>query len=268
MFKGKLLVLLLVLCVALPGCFGSGTQGRIGQWRVEVGPPGNEFYEASPPKAEPPSEAVLRWAKILAPSAKVKKWELRSEGYEIETKMGDEKYKFTVTPEGELLELKYENDATHVKEESNELVLRGTKKSTALSVVPKAILKTLAKAMPDAKPSKVWSADTIVGPRYVIQVGKMAFYARPDGQIQAGDLVSKGALDEVDPAKAEVVLAQYRQRFNFENQIKRLGRWPKRADGSYRYVVMGDSRSQWELWSNIVKHIDGLDPKPACINLR
>jgi len=263
MFKGKLLVLLLVLCVALPCCSGSGTQGRIGQWRVEVGPPGNEFYEAEQPVAQtPPSEAVLRWAKILAPSAKLKKWELKSKGYEIETEMGDEEYKFTVTPGGELLKLKYENDATYVKEEPNELVLRGTKKSIALSAVPKATLKTLAKAMPDAKPSKVWSADTIVGPRYVIQVGKMAFYARPDGQIQAGDLVSKGALDEVDPAKAEVVLAQYRQHFNFENQIKRLGRWPKSADGSYRYVVMGDSRSQWELWSNIVKHIDSLDPKP------
>lgn len=266
MFKGKLLVLLLLLCVALPDCSGSSIQERIGQWRVEVGPPGNEFYEAEQPIAQiPPSEAVLRWAKILTPGAKVKKWELKSKGYEIESETGDEEYKFTVTPEGELLKLKYENDATYVKEEPNELVLRGTKKSIALSAVPKATLKTLAKAMPDAKPSKVWSADTIVGPRYVIQVGKMAFYARPDGQIQAGDLVSKGALDEIDPAKAEVVLAQYRQRFNFENQIKRLGRWPKSADGSYRYVVMGDSRSQWELWSNIVKHIDGLDPKPAFV---
>ncbi len=263
MFKGKLLVLLLVLCVALPGCSGSSIQGRIGQWRVEVGPPGNEFYEAEQPIAQiPPSEAVMRWAKILTPGAKIKEWELKSKGYEIETERGDDEYEFTVTPEGKLLKLKYENDATDVKEEPNELVLRGTKKSIALSAVPKATLKTLAKAMPDAKPSKVWSADTIVGPRYVIQVGKMAFYARPEGQIQAGDLVSKGALDEIDPAKAEVVLAQYRQHFNFENQIKRLSRWPKSADGSYRYVVMGDSRSQWELWSNIVKHIDSLEPKP------
>jgi len=63
-------------------------------------------------------------------------------------------------------------------------------------------------------------------------------------------------------AKLEALLGQYRERFNFENQIKRLGRRPKSADGSFRYVVMGDSRSQWKLWSNIVKHIDGLEPKP------
>jgi len=104
----------------------------------------------------------------------------------------------------------------------------------------------------------------------------MAFYARPDGQIQAGRRVDDGGLNEIYPPsgkkgekafKAELkeLLGQYRKRFNVENQIKKLGKGPKSSDGSYRYVVMGDSRSQWELWSNMVKHIDGLDPKPAFV---
>jgi len=282
MFKGKLLVLLLMLSISQPGCSGSGTQERIGPWRVKVGPPGNEFYQSplpKPEKAQPPSEAVLRWAKILAPHAKVTEWELNSDGYRIDAEAGEEQYKFDVTPEGELLELQYENDAMNVEEQADELVLRGTKKSIVVSAMPNAALETLAKAMPDAKPSKAWTADTIAGPRYVILVGKLAFYARPDGQIQAGGLVSKGALDEIDPAgsqkdkttaselkepdpEVKALLGRYRHRFNFTNQIKKLGRWPKSANGSFRYVVMGDSRSQWQLWSNIVKHIDGLDPKP------
>jgi len=281
MFKEKLLVLLLALCVALPGCSGSGASERVGQWRVKVGLPGNEFYKA-PEKGPPPSEAVLRWVRIFAPHAKITEWELDSDGYQIDAEAGEEQYKFDVTRKGELFELQYENDATNVDEEADKLVLRGTKKSIAVSDVPKAALETLARAMPDARPSKAWTADTIVGERYVILLGKMAFYARPDGQIQAGGLVSKGALDEIDPAdrqmdktsasdlkkfsaELEALLGQYRQRFNFENQIKRLGRRPKNADGSFRYVVMGDSRSQWDLWSNIVKHIDGLDPKPAFV---
>lgn len=278
MFKEKLLVLLLVLCVALPGCSGSGASERVGQWRVEVGPPGNEFYKA-PEEGPPPSEAVLRWVSIFAPHTKVTEWEFDSDGYEIDAEAGEEQYKFDVTRKGELFELQYENDATGVDEEADELVLQGTKKSIAVSDVPKAALETLARAMPDARPSKAWTADTIAGKRYVILLGKMAFYARPDGQIQAGGLVSEGALDEIDPADVqmdktsasdlkkfsaalEALLGQYRERFNFENQIKKLGRRPKNADGSFRYVVMGDSRSQWELWSNIVKHIDGLEPKP------
>ncbi|MCH7556993.1 MAG: metallophosphoesterase [Planctomycetes bacterium] len=281
MFKEKLLVLLLVLCVALPGCSGSVMPERVGQWRVEVGPPGNEFYKA-PEKGPPPSEAVLRWARIFAPHAKVTKWKLENNGYQIDSETGNEEYKFYVTPEGKLLGFKYENNATGVEEQADELVLRGTKKSIAVSAVPNAALETLARAMPNAKPSKAWTADTIVGKRYVILVGKTAFYARPDGQIRTGGLVSIGALDEIDPAdrqkdktsdsdpkkfsaELEALLGQYRQRFNFTNQIKRLGRRPKNADGSFRYVVMGDSRSQWDLWSNIVKHIDGLEPKPAFV---
>ncbi|UCE47676.1 MAG: metallophosphoesterase, partial [Phycisphaerales bacterium] len=185
---------------------------------------------------------------------------------------------FGVAPDGELLGLEYENDATDVDEEPDELVFRGTKKSIAVSDVPKAALKTLGEAVPGARPAKAWTADTIAGPRYVILIGKMAFYARPDGQIQAGGRLKDGALDEIDPPRTprdsdlkgfnaglKRLLGRYRDRFNFQNQIERLGKGPAGKDGSFRYVVMGDSRSQQKLWSNIVKHIDSLDPKPAFV---
>ena len=278
MLKRRLLPLLLTLCMAVPAFSAEGIPGRIGPWRIEVGPPGNEFYKA--PEADPPSKAVLRWVKIFAPRAKVTEWEFDGDGYYIIcARVGeDEEYKFGVTPDGELLGLEYENDATGTDEEPDELVFRGTKKSIAVSQVPKAALRTLAQAVPGAKPGKAWTADTIAGPRYVILIGKMAFYARPDGQIQAGGRLKDGALDEIDPPstqsgsnpksfKAELkkLLGRYRDRFNFENQIEKLGRGPASADGSFRYVVMGDSRSQWKLWSNVVKHIDSLDPKPAFV---
>jgi len=60
-------------------------------------------------------------------------------------------------------------------------------------------------------------------------------------------------------------LGPYRERFNFENQIKKLGKKPSSSDGSFRYVVLGDSRSHRQLWSTMVKHIDMLDPKPAFV---
>ncbi len=120
MLKRRLLVLVLALCVVLPAFYATGIPNRIAMWRVEVGPPGNEFYEV--PKSPPLSEAELKQ-----------------------------------------------------------------------------------------------------------------------------------------------LLGRYRDRFNFENQIKKLGKGPKSTDGSFRYVVMGDSRSQWDLWSNIVKHIDMLEPKPKFV---
>lgn len=279
MLKRRLIVVLLVLCVALLACYASPIPERIGPWRVEVGPPGNEFYELPTAKVPPPSEAVLRWAKVFTPHAKVTGWDPENGDYRIYAEVGKEKYQFDVTPAGKLLALEYENDATDIKEEPDKLVFRGTKKSIAVSELPEAAIKTLAEAMPQAKPSKAWTAETIAGPRYVIVIDEMAFYARSDGQIQAAGLISKGALDEIDApspqedkktasdpkafnAELAELLGQYRERFNFENQIKKLGKGPKSADGSFRYVVMGDSRSQWEMWSNIVKHIDSLEPKP------
>jgi hypothetical protein len=246
---------------------------------VEVGPPGNEFYQTprkKKDKPKPPSGTVLRHAAIFVPHMKVTDWEFDDGEYEISCERGDEKYRFNVTPEGELLELKYENDETDVEEEADELMLRGTKKSIAVNEVPKEARATLAMAYPNAKPARVWTAETTAGPRYVIQIGEMAFYARPDGQIQAGRRIDDGGLNEIYPpsraknkkafkADLEKLLGPYRRRFNFENQIKTLGKDPKRADGTYRYVVMGDSRSQWALWSSMVEHIDGLEPKPAFI---
>lgn len=277
MLKRRLFVLVLALCVALPVFSATGIPNRIAMWRVEVGPPGNEFYEA--PKVQPPSEAVLRWANIFAPHAKVEKWKLKSSGYRLYAKVGREQYKFYVRHGGELYKFEYKNGATGVEEVIGKLILRGTKKDIPVSKVPKAALDTLAMAMPDAKPTEAWTADTIAGPRYVILAGEMVFYVRPDGQIQAAGLVKNGALGEIEPSDVKIaprpasdekefmaeirqLLSQHQDRFNFENQIKKLGPGPKSANGSFRYVVIGDNRSQWDLWSNIVKHIDKLVPKP------
>jgi hypothetical protein len=276
MLKRKLTVLAVCLSVAVSVCSAGKIAKSIGYWRVEVGPAGNEFYQSPKerPKPKPPSQAVLRYAKIFVPNMKVTKWEFDDGVYEIRCEKGDEEYKFEVTPAGKLVELQYENDETDIDEEADELVLRDTKKSIALGEVPKKALATLAKAYPKAEPSKAWTAGTIAGRRYVIQIGEMAFYARADGQIQAAKRIEDGGLNEIDPKpkdekesknRLEDLLGPYRQRFNFQNQIKKLGAKPKNSDGSYRYVVVGDSRSQWGLWSNIAKHIDGLDPKPAFV---
>ncbi|MHC4351747.1 MAG: metallophosphoesterase family protein [Planctomycetota bacterium] len=252
---------------------------RMGEWYVTVGPAGNTVYR--PPEAipenTPPSEEVLGIPAIFVPHLKVTDWKISDGEYEIECERGDEKYEFTVKPDGALLELQYEDDKTHIKEEADELVYEGTKKAIDVKAVPARALLTLSKAYRGEKPERAWAAETIAGPRYVIQIAGMAFYARDDGQIQAARQIRDGGLDEIGPEdrppvdkeqfglEMERLLSPYRERFNFQNQIKKLGSTPGNPDGSYRYVVMGDSRSQWNLWSNIVKHIDSLDPKPAFV---
>jgi len=275
MYERKLVILILIFCLLVPVYTMAQIAERIGKWRVEVGPPGNEFYQAPRINHKPPSEAVLRYARIFVPHMKVTDWELDDDEYEIRCILGDEEYKFDVTPQGELIEMQYENDAANIDEEADGLVLRGTKRSIAISEIPQKSLATLAEVYPDLIPDQLWTAETIAGPRYVIQIGNMAFYARPDGQIQAGRRIDDGGLNEVDPpverdekafnADLEKLLGPYKKHFNFENQMKKLGNNPENKDGSYHYVVMGDSRSNRDLWSNMVKHIDNLVPKPAFV---
>ncbi|MHC4192871.1 MAG: hypothetical protein ACYSP9_01685 [Planctomycetota bacterium] len=147
----------------------------------------------------PPPEAVLRYAKIFVPHMEVTDWEFDNDQYELVCERGDEEYEFDVMLDGELTELQYKNDETDIQENADHMAFRGTKKSIAVNEVPNKALATLAEAYPGLKPSKAWTADTVAGRRYIIQIGEMAFYARPDGQIQAGERIDKGALNEIDP---------------------------------------------------------------------
>ncbi len=270
-----LLVAAAVLCSVCPA---GGIPEHIDGWRVERGPAGNDYYQPKgdePDRSEvsPPSEAVLRYPKIFTPAAKVTNWDFDDGAYEVTCQRGPERWRFTVTPEGELQEIQYKNRRTDTQEEADELVFMGTKKPVKLDSVPPAALSVLEKAYPGQMPQRAFTAQTTAGLRYGIQIGEMVFYARNDGQIQAAGSVSEGALGEIHPpqwekdeakfkAALDKYLGRYRRRFNFANQIKKLGTSPRSADGSYRYVVMGDSRSNRRLWQAMVKHISSLKPRP------
>ncbi len=62
----------------------------------------------------------------------------------------------------------------------------------------------------------------------------------------------------------EKTLGKHTERFNIEKQIAMLRRNPPSDDG-FRFVVMGDSRSNFDLWEDVVEHIDRVRPRPAFI---
>ncbi|UCH66296.1 MAG: metallophosphoesterase [Ignavibacterium sp.] len=259
------------------GSIESGIPKEVGDWRVEVGPPGNEFYQAPVFETIPPSEDVLQLVWNIAPQhAKVSEWEQNVKDiYFIRAKARNEEYDFILGADASLFEVAYENDSTKIKEEADRLVLKGSKKSIELSEVPQSALQTISKVFPDSIPKETWIASTVSGERYVIVVGQTVFYARPDGQIQAAGLTSRGALNEVDPsvkkknreeivAEAKQKLAPYRERFNIQKRVDKLVN-EAASDNGYRFVVIGDTRSNPDLWFNVVKHVNQLDPKPEFV---
>ncbi len=249
---------------------------HVGPWRVDVGPPGNDFYQ--PPNKgdiKPPSDELLNIVKTIAPDAEVKRWRmLKNDLYGIRAANKIDEYDFVIAADGRIIELEYKNYESKVEEKPDELVIKGTKRKIALDDVPAATLDLIAQVQGE-KPHKAWAAKTIAGDRFVLLAGDGVYYARPDGRIRAIGLVDHGALNEIVPrpkkekpvitdiaADAEKRLGPYRDRFNFEKNIAELG---APGDGGFRFVVVGDSRSQYELWEAIVQHIDQLDPKPAFV---
>ena len=133
MFKQSCIIISLFLVSCVNNT--SGIPEEAGNWRVEVGQAGNEFYEIPTSfKAKPPSEALLKLVRDIAPAnTEIKKWEQEDDGiYFIKAESGPEKYLFVVSSDTKLLELMYENKSTNVSEVAEDLVLKGSKKSIDL----------------------------------------------------------------------------------------------------------------------------------------
>ncbi len=216
----------------------------------------------------------------LAPShMEVSSWRLQHDGsYRIRVEEEPERYDYYIAMDGALEDITYYNTSAHTREKAYALLIKDTRKSISLEEVPSETLETLAKVFPGTAPREAWIASTFAGTRYLVAVGEMIFYARPDGQIQSARLATSGALEEnyakdvdrdtvIDEIEAEAaeLLGDYRESLNFDHEIRRLKSRQKDQDARFRFVVMGDSRSQYDLWSNMLKHMTLLDPEPEFI---
>jgi Icc-related predicted phosphoesterase len=253
---------------------------RIGAYRVEVGPPGNEYYSGpllEKKDIKPPSDSMIQTVTTVAgKGAKVDKWELENKDlYAIDVETQEGEFEFEITSDNQIIELQYTNDATKQEEEPDELIIKGTRKEIDRKNIPAKALKTIA-SINKEKVENAWVCQTHVGKRFVVQAGSVIYYATPQGEIRAIGLIEDGALRENDPPDEGKVLTQeeilqdaknrllpFQDKFSFEKNIARIGSMPKNTDGSFRFVVVGDSRSQLGMWQAIVQHIGQLDPKPV-----
>lgn len=254
---------------------------HIGDFSIKVTPPGNEYYnvpEERNDKGKLP-DSIEQKVKVISPvNSKISSWDVSKEGqYSVNSTLGEDRYYFTFNSEGKLLNLRYRNYPLYKQEFPGQIVIRGSMKYVSIDEIPSDALKTLNKLGINTESSKTFLARTINGERFIVVVEGMAYFVRPDGQIQAAGLVTKGALKENDSSNnmslqthAEVqsscdsLLDNYRDKFNFKNQIKRL-KTNESKSIHFRFIVMGDSRSNYEVWSNIIAHISELRPKPLFI---
>jgi 3',5'-cyclic AMP phosphodiesterase CpdA len=268
-----------ILLIVRDALAGPAIPDRAGEWRVHVGPAGNTYYEPPlPPSSETPepSDAVLRWARLLTPEATIDKVAYRGDRVPPEFRVyavdDSEEYRYYLLTDGTLGWMDYRNHADKIEESPNAIVPEGRKHPVDLDRVPAPMLDALRAAMPDIEPTRAWYADTLVGPRYIVQMGPLAFYGTPGGRIRCGGN-AEGALAEVsahatfgpvEGLSLDALGNRWGERFNFERLIQEHLSVPP-TDGNFRYVVMGDCRDQRGLLDAMVAHIDGLEPKPAFV---
>lgn len=274
--KRLYLILIIVLWMTQPAWADPQKTEPLDKWRIEVGPPGNEFFSVSE-KAEgvQPPESVLRWAKVIAPDTSIIGDSPYGPNlYNVIFENQRELYWSVISDQMGLVWMQYADKKDLVNEAVNTIVPQGKKIDITVDQLPYKMVETLATLIPDSPPRQAWYADTLVGPRYIARIGDIAFYATPGGNIRSGALISLGGLAEVAadatlgpllPEYIHKLLGSYRERFNFQNQLVRLRKSGKNPERGFRFVVMGDSRSQKDLWEAITVHIDRLDPKPLFV---
>lgn len=302
------LMMLIMFWINHPGWADTERTGLSDNWRIEVGPPGNEFFElqsltkgtakkessdrkSKTAKSKQRSdrgegksvqsegiaapESVLGWVQGIAPDAHITATgpygpELVYYGFENER----ETYWMLLSDDTGLVWLQYSDKVNRIEEAANGIVPDGKRQEIAVDQLPARMTKTLAALIPDSAPRQAWYADTLVGPRYIARVGNVVFYATPGGNIRCAARIDAGGLATVSPdatlgpilpESLRKLLRPYRDRLNVQNQINRLRASAGSSEQGFRFVVMGDSRSQRELWQAMAGHIDRLEPRPLFV---
>ena len=185
MFPKKCVHLPVITALVILSIFScSKIPKQAGDWCVEVGPPGNEYYqvpEKTTPQDIPPSDKLLNIVKEFAPSyTEVTGWKMLNESlYRIRSAAGVERYDYTIFQDGTIQDITYRNDSTKTREKAYYLLIKDSKQTVPVEDVPAKALETIRILFPDSEPSHTWIVSTFAGERYLIVVEEMAFYALP-----------------------------------------------------------------------------------------
>jgi predicted phosphodiesterase len=280
MFRKSKIHLLLISILSILFLFScSGIPEQAGNWRVEVSAAGNDHYEVpgeSITEQIPPSETLVNIVNKFSPShMQISDWKMLSENkYWIRSSAGHENYNYIIYKNGSIEDITFKNDSTKMREKAYSLLIKDTKKEISVDEVPQKALETIKVLFPDSEPTDTWKVSTFAGERYLIVVENMAFYVRKDGQIQSARFTNSGALEENYPRnaneskmtenilkEAKSLLGEHQDRFHIDTQIKKI----KDTGPAFRFIIMGDSRSNSKFWKAELEHISSLKPKPIFV---
>ncbi len=252
-------------------------------FKIEVTKPGNEFFKMSEKEQveKPLPKNISELVKLLSPeNSKISGWKLNDDkSYRVFVwvKEKETKYYFTISKEGKLLKLKLKNYSAYQDIQPNNSIIKGSKKNISKNLFPHKALIILERIANTSSPVEYYSVQTPYGEKYLAATLETAYMFNKNGQIQTAGFIKNGALQENDSSNLEILktnkeviavcdslLKPYRDKFNIEKAIAKI---KKSIDGKsqFRFIIMGDSRSNKKVWETIVEHINKLKPKPKFV---
>jgi predicted phosphodiesterase len=262
-------------------------QAQEGRFREVLGPAGNEYVDAPETAGEAGAaelefsdlpEAVQEVARAIIPDGAEYDIEIDEEDegivYDVEAEAAGNDYDVELWPDGRPYEIDYEPDEGPA-EKSEELVVAGGLTPIELDALP-APVSGAAAIFPGLEATKAWDAQTVAGQRYLVQLEKDGYATvvgiTPDGQIRTAD-EPEDMLEEVAPpqtadgapagATQELIarlLGPHKDKYNVANTIERIQQVPVDPAEGFRFVALGDSRSDEEVWNMIAESINKYDP--------
>ncbi len=287
MNKVKIFSFLFILIFILQYCRSIGIDNKeyipkeINDLVVKVTAAGNEYFNKKDKTKKDfivPSQIEKKIIELIPPNAKVsgyKKDEFKN--ILVTVVDGADWYYYTFSSQGNLINLRYKNYETYKDLRPGKIILRGSKKNLSKSKIPNEIEATIVSLPLNESIYEIYTIESAYGIKYLVTGNGMAYFIHPSGQLQAAGLIKNGALNENDSSNNEslksysevindcnFLLKKYKKKFNVFSNIKTIKK-SINPNSSFRFIVIGDNRSDKKIFSSIIEHISLLKPKPLFI---
>lgn len=272
---GALSIALPLLC-SFAALLPSDTPAK---YREELGPAGNLYVDVEQVSAQKLTEDDLpenirELVELIAPGPKVFEIEknLRSNGFtwdiEIELKKKDAYFNIELWPDGQI----YKIDSwtkEYGREQAGRIFYQGDIEKISPTQIPRHITEMADHFSFGLELTKAYKVKASKGERFFVQFEDSAnatiLSLSTDGQILAAEdaeIMLRPFRREVKETEADYAfyLDQYKDKYNVRNTISRIRQAPFDATKGFRFVVMGDSRSNMEVWQTIVKSVNKYKP--------
>ncbi len=255
-----------------------GESSGIVSFEEVVVPAGNtyadpEFYiEPDPLPFEELPAAVAEQLKKIAPEYTdldiQKRGSKENVSWSVKTKMEEkDQYTFYFLPDGKIIRISSSID--NVTENRGRIFLEGNIYDILLDQIPEPVLNRLCFFGFEKRPSRAYSVKALGGRRMFVQLGEgrdgLILSFTEKGEIRSAGGVSS-MLNPYKPRRIEAIeeiqgnLSKYGDKYHVRNVLKKIGNVSIDENEGFRFVVLGDTRSNLQVWKAVLQSINKWDP--------